>query len=84
MVRWILIALGVFAVLQLLARLASARTPASPKPMSSVPPKPTLSDAERAELELERERALHEGRQIDAIEIHRQLSGLGPRDESGR
>ena len=80
MVRWILIALGVFAVLRLLARLASARTPTSPKPTSSGPPKPSLSDAERAELERERETALREGRQIDAIKIHRQLTGLGLKD----
>ena len=80
MLRWILIALVVFAVLRLLTRLASARTPTAPMPASSGPPEPTLSNAERAELELEREAALREGRQIDAIKLHRRLTGLGSRD----
>ncbi len=80
MLRWILIGLVVFAVLRLIARLASARVPSAPMPASSAPPKPTLSTAERAELERERETALREGRQIDAIKIQRQLTGLGLKD----
>ena len=80
MLRWILIALVVFAVLRLLARLTSARIPTSPTPASNRPAKPTLSNAERAELERERETALREGRQIEAIKIHRQLTGLGLKD----
>lgn len=80
MLRWILIALVVFAMLRLMARLASARISSSPGPEASSPPKPGLSTAERAKLELEREEALREGRQIDAIKIHRQLTGLGLKD----
>ena len=80
MLRWLLIALIVFAVLRLMARLVSSRTPTAPLPESSRPPKPTLSTAERAKLEREREEALREGRQIDAIKIHRQLTGLGLKD----
>ena len=80
MLRWILIALVVFALLWVIARLASARIPSSPMPAPRDPPKPSLSDAERAELERERETALREGRQIDAIKIHRQLTGLGLKD----
>jgi ribosomal protein L7/L12 len=80
MLRWLLIALVVFAVLRLIARLASARIPSAGMPAPRDPPKPTLSAAERAELERERETALREGRQIDAIKIHRQLTGLGLKD----
>ena len=80
MLRWILIALVVFAVLWLIARLASARISTSPGREASSPSKPSLSTAERADLERERETALREGRQIDAIKIHRQLTGLGLKD----
>ena len=80
MLRWILIALVVFAALRLITRLAAARIAAPPGPEASSPPKPTLSTSERAELERERETALREGRQIDAIKIHRQLTGLGLKD----
>lgn len=76
MLRVILIALAVLLALRVLARLTAPRAPA---PRSVEPEKrptpPPPSAAERAALEAERERALREGRQIDAIEIHRKLSG---------
>jgi hypothetical protein len=78
--RVILIALAVLLALRLFARLAATRAPARPAPEPAPEPKPkqpALSDAERAALEAERERALREGRQLDAIEIHRKLSGSG-------
>ncbi len=81
MLRLILIALAVFSVLRLLARLAPARqrTPRAaaqaPARAQRAPRKPSLSAAERAEIEAERERALSEGRQLDAIKLHRRLTG---------
>ena len=84
MLRTLLIAIGVLFVLRWLARLAAPRAPAhaapppEPTPRAKVPP---LSDAERAELERERERALREGRQVDAIRIHRRLAGAEPESE---
>ena len=81
MLRVVLITLGVLVLLRLFARLSAAlvATPREPEdpPRPSATPKPRLSAAQRAELEAERERALREGRQIDAIKIHRQLTGLG-------
>jgi ribosomal protein L7/L12 len=81
MLRVLLIALAVLFALRAFARLASPRGPA-PSMAQGEPraKKPSLSDAQRAELEAERERALREGRQIDAIKIHRQLTGLGLTD----
>ncbi len=92
MLRVLLIALGVLLVLRWFARLAAPRTPPQappPRQPDRVPHAraPSLSQAERAELEAERERALSEGRQIDAIKLHRRLTGPrlaetgGERDE---
>ena len=84
MLRVILITLAVLYALRLFARLTAPRTAApagaamrarEPKPRT-----PMLSEALRAELEAERERALREGRQVDAIEIQTgvALIGAGP------
>jgi hypothetical protein len=76
MLRVILIALAVLFALRLLARLTAPRAPAQASfEREKRPTPPPPSAAERAALEAERERALREGRQIDAIEIHRKLSG---------
>lgn len=72
MLRWALLALLVGISIRLLLR--GARSAGRP-PAPSAPPR--LSPAERALLEKERERALLEGRQIDAIEIHRRLTRRG-------
>jgi hypothetical protein len=76
--RVILIALAALYALRLFARLTAPRAAgpagAARRESEPKPSRPTLSDAQRAELEVERERALREGRQIDAIEIHRRLS----------
>jgi hypothetical protein len=85
MLRVILIALAVLFALRWFARLTAPRAPA---PSRAQPPperdvagrgeqekKPELSAAERAALEAERERALREGRQIDATRLHRKLTG---------
>jgi hypothetical protein len=76
MLRVILIALAVLIALRVFARLTVPRTAAPPSfEREKRPTPPPPSAAERAALEAERERALREGRQIDAIEIHRKLSG---------
>jgi hypothetical protein len=84
MLRVILITLAVLLALRLFARLTAPRA-ASPRrthprerdvgrnAADPAPPTPALSPQERARLEAERELALREGRQIDAIEIHRRL-----------
>jgi hypothetical protein len=86
MLRVILMTLAVLLALRLFARLTAPRA-AAPRgahpPARDVgenaanpePPTPALSPKERARLEAERELALREGRQIDAIEIHRRLKG---------
>ncbi|HEY8121982.1 MAG TPA: hypothetical protein VII78_11740 [Myxococcota bacterium] len=75
MLRVVLITLSVLFLLRWFARLAAPRSNApaqpTPEPRRQTPP---LSAAERAALEQERERALREGRQIDAIELHRRLT----------
>jgi ribosomal protein L7/L12 len=76
MMRLVLIALAVIVALQLLARFAARGIP-RPESPSEPRPKPSLTPEQRAELEAQRELALREGRQIDAIKIHRQLTGLG-------
>jgi len=80
MLRVILITLAVLYALRLFARLTAPReaAPAGAAMDASEPKlrKPTLSEAQRVELEVERERALREGRQIDAIKLHRRLTGL--------
>jgi ribosomal protein L7/L12 len=80
MLRVILITLAVLYALRLFARLTAPRAAApagAAMPESEPKPRaPTLSAAQRAELEAERERALREGRQIDAIKLHRRLTGL--------
>jgi hypothetical protein len=85
MLRVILITLAVLFALRWFARLTAPR--ASTPPRAQPPPerdlsgreskatKPELSAAERAALEAERERALREGRQIDATRLHRKLTG---------
>jgi hypothetical protein len=76
MLRVILITLSVLYALRLLVRLAAPRTAGAP--IAEREPKArssALSEAQRVELEAERERALREGRQVDAIKIHRQLTG---------
>jgi hypothetical protein len=79
MLRVLLTAIAVLLVLRWFARLTTPRAaaPAAPAARQGPPPPrpqaPVLSAAERAELEQERERALREGRQIDAIELHRRL-----------
>ena len=86
MLRVVLITVMVLLALRFFARLSAAFASAAP---AAHPPerehtprapareqtKPQLSDAERAALEAERELALREGRQIDAIKIQRQLTG---------
>jgi hypothetical protein len=78
MLRVILMTLAVLYALRWFARLTAPRAPApagaatpgrEPKPRQ-----PTLSEAQRAELEAERERALREGRQLDATRLHRILT----------
>jgi hypothetical protein len=88
MLRVILITIVVLLALRFFARLTAPRRTATPgaQPVRDVrgrerkPQRPALSAAERERLEDERERALREGRQIDAIEIHRRLTGLGQND----
>lgn len=84
MLRVVLITLAVLFALRWLARLTAPRPPAQPgarPPERDVargeprPRRPALGAQERERLEAERERALREGRQIDAIKIHRQLTG---------
>lgn len=74
--RLVLIALAVLIALRILARFAAREIPLA-KERDPERPRPTLSPAQRAELEAAREQALREGRQIDAIKIHRELTGLG-------
>jgi ribosomal protein L7/L12 len=82
MLRTILIAIAVLFVLRFVARLTAPRPPAAGGMPGATQPeraprrRPALSDAERERLEVEREAALREGRQIDAIKLHRQLTGL--------
>jgi hypothetical protein len=76
MLRWALLALFVGVVLRLLLHGARSADRSPGRPLSSPPP-PRLTPEERALLEKERERALREGRQIDAIEIHRRLTRGG-------
>ncbi len=85
MLRTILIALAVLFALRFVARLTAPRrgadgAPGAPPPEPAPRRKPVLSDAERERLEAERELALREGRQIDAIKLHRQLTGLELKD----
>ena len=78
MLRVILIALAVLLALRLFARLTAPRSAATHLPRRDPSrPRHVLSNEQRAELEAERERALREGRQLDAIEIHRKLNGPG-------
>jgi hypothetical protein len=84
MLRVILIALVVLVALRWLARLTAPRAAAPPdaqppreRDVAGRQPKetrPELSATQRAELEAERERALREGRQIDATRLHRKLT----------
>lgn len=85
MLRTILIAIAVLLALRFIARLTAPRPVggAAPnaEPQGRAPRRrPVLSDAERERLEAERELALREGRQIDAIKLHRQLTGLDLKD----
>ena len=94
MLRVILITLAVLFALRLFARLTAPRaaSAAGAQPGGGSPPerdlgapsasarRSALSPQERERLEAERELALREGRQIDAIKIHRELTGLGLKD----
>jgi len=75
--RLVLIALAVLVALRVLARFAAREIPLAKERGGAPRPRPSLSPAQRAELEAAREQALREGRQIDAIKIHRELTGLG-------
>ena len=76
MLRVILIALAVLLALRLFARLTAPRSVSrTSREREAKPRVPAPSESERAALEAERERALREGRQVDAIEIHRKLTG---------
>jgi hypothetical protein len=86
MLRMLLIALGILIAMRIVARLITPGSsalrggaPSGERDLSGRPAsaaKPALSPAERERLEAERELALREGRQIDAIKLHRQLTGL--------
>jgi hypothetical protein len=89
MLRVILITIAVLFALRLFARLTAPRIgqPSGSEPrqrdVGGRGPRmrePALSAAERQRLEAERELALREGRQLDAIEIHRQLTGSDRKD----
>jgi hypothetical protein len=80
MLRVILTTLAALVALRLFARLTAPRaaTPPAERDVGGQAQGargPALSASERAALEAERERALREGRQIDAVRIHRQLTG---------
>jgi ribosomal protein L7/L12 len=75
--RIVLIALAVLIALRILARFATREIPLAKERGSPARPRPSLSPEQRAELEAAREQALREGRQIDAIKIHRELTGIG-------
>jgi ribosomal protein L7/L12 len=75
--RLVLIALAVLIALRILARFATREIPLAKERGAPARPRSTLSPEQRAELEAAREQALREGRQIDAIKLHRQLTGLG-------
>ena len=84
MLRVILTALAVLFALRLFARLTAPRPRPRPIPEREQRPRAAaLTAAERERLEAERERALREGRQIDAIKIHRQLTGIDQGDAQG-
>ena len=92
MLRVILITLAVLFALRLFARLTAPRAASAAGAQPGGPPerdrgapsasarRSALSPQERERLEAERELALREGRQIDAIKIHRELTGLGLKD----
>jgi ribosomal protein L7/L12 len=77
MMRLVLIALAVLLALRVVARLAAREGPLAKEPLAPPHKAPALDDAQRSELEAAREQALREGRQIDAIKIHRELTGAG-------